>query len=63
MVLISKKMASGYGLDDVEVAETSFKMKPDKHKGVKEGSAEEDGMKHHFIHFCIMSIVFLPFEV
>jgi hypothetical protein len=51
-VSVSDKMASGYGIDGIEVAETSFNMKSDEYKGVKEGVTEEDGTKHNIIHFC-----------
>ncbi|XP_021936362.1 phosphatidylinositol 4-phosphate 5-kinase type-1 alpha-like isoform X4 [Zootermopsis nevadensis] len=41
-VSVSDKMASGYGMDGIEVAETSLNMKSDEFKGLKEGITEED---------------------
>lgn len=51
-VSVSDKMASGYGMDGIEVAETSLNMKSDEFKGLKEGITEEDGMKHNINHYC-----------
>jgi hypothetical protein len=42
-------MASGNSIDGIEVAETSFNVKSDESKGVKEGSGDEDGKKHNIL--------------
>jgi len=49
-------MASGDGIDGIEVAETSFNMKSTECKGVKEGD-DEDGTKCSIIHFCNMNCI------
>jgi hypothetical protein len=61
-VSVTDKMASGYGVDGIEVAETSFNMKSDEYKGVKEGVTEENGTKPNVIHFCNVHCIF-PLEV
>jgi hypothetical protein len=40
-------MASGNSIDGIEVAETSFNVKYDESKGVKEGSGDEDGKRRN----------------
>jgi hypothetical protein len=42
-------MASRDSIDIIEVAETSFNVSSDEYKGIKEGTAEEDGRKHNTI--------------
>ena len=39
---MSNKMASGDSIDGIEVAETSFNMKLDERKGLKEAEEQED---------------------
>jgi hypothetical protein len=55
-------MASGNSIDGIEVAETSFNMKSDESKGVKEGSGDEDGTKRNIFQFYNMCIVFLTLK-
>jgi hypothetical protein len=42
-------MASSDSIDGIEVAETSFNVNSDEHKGVKEGTTEDDGRKHNTV--------------
>jgi hypothetical protein len=47
-------MASRDSIDGIEVAETSLSVNSDEHKGIKEGTTEEDGRKYVTIVCCDM---------